>query len=313
MNLNPRERKLAAIVGGLAVLAVLVLGWQGYRGAVSTRETQLNAARDDLHKKQLAIITAAAANLKLSDWEQQSLPRNREVARSLYQNWLVAELNKAGLAQVTVDAGRGTALRDVYTKQPFTLRARGSLAKFARWMAAFYKADHLQQIRDLSVQPLADGSELQLTATIETLILNDAASQNSLNAKVNAAWNQQASDDAVKSIVDRNLFAAYVPPPPPPPPAREYTPPPPPPPAFDPSKFTFLTSIISIDDQPQAWLNVRPTNQLLRLFEGDSISVGKFEGKLVRIGEREIEIEAAGKRRVVAIGKSLEQGVDLPL
>ncbi|MGC3967662.1 MAG: hypothetical protein QM775_09905 [Pirellulales bacterium] len=304
---------MATAVGALAVLAVLVLGVQGYRGAVSLRQTQLNAARDELNKKQLSVIQAAAANLKLSDWEQQSLPRNREVARSLYQNWLVAELNKARLSQVTVDAGRGTQLRDVFTKQPFTVRARGRLESVSRFLTAFYKADHLQQIRDLALQPLADGSELQVTMTIEALVLNDAARLNALHDGVNPTWNQQSSDAAVKTIVERNLFAAYVPPPPPPPPPRESSPPPPPPPAFDPAKFTFLTSIISVDDQPQAWLNVRPTNQLLRLFEGDSISVGRFEGKLVRIGDREIEIEAAGKRRVVAIGKSLEQGVELPL
>ena len=310
--MNAREKRLAAAGGVLGVLALLVLGVQGYSSAVGTRETQLTAARDDLLKKQLIVAQAAAANLKLSEWEEQSLPRDRELARSLYQNWLVAELNRVRLKQVTVEPGRGTQMRDIFTKQPFTLKARGTLEQVSRWLAAFYKADHLHQIRDLMLQPSQDGSELQITASIEALVLHDAARRDKLNDRVNPLWNEEASAAAVEAIAARNLFAPYIPPPPPPPPVVKSAPPPPPP-AFDPSKFTFLTSIISVDARPQAWLNVRPTNQLLKLYEGDSIAVGRFEGKLVRIGDKEIEIESAGKRRIVALGKSLEQGIDLPL
>ncbi len=116
----------------------------------------------------------------------------------------------------------------------------------------------------------------------------------------------------VAAIVERNLFAAYVPPPPPPRPRETTVAAPPPPPAFDPAKYTYLTSIIEVDSRPQAWLNVRPTKQTLRLFVGDGITVGKFSGKLVRIADKEIEIESDGKRRVVALGKSLDQAVELP-
>ena len=311
--MNVREKRLAAAVGVLGVLAIVVLGVQGYSSAVGTREMQLTAARDDLMKKQLIVAQAAAANLKLSEWEDQSLPRDRELARSLYQNWLVAELNRVRLKQVTVEPGRGTQMRDVFTKQPFTLKARGTLEQLSLWLATFYKADHLHQIRDLMLQPTQDGSELQITASIEALVLHDASRRDKLNDRVNPLWSEEANAAAVKKITARNLFAPYIPPPPPPPPVVKSTPAPPPPPAFDPSKFTFLTSIISVDARPQAWLNVRPTNQLLKLYEGDSISVGRFEGKLLRIGDKEIEIESAGKRRIVALGKSLEQGVDLPL
>ena len=216
--MNAREKKLAAAVGALGVLALLVLGVQGYSSAVGTRTAQLTAARDDLLKKQLVVAQAAAANLKLSEWEEQSLPRDRELARSLYQNWLVAELNRVRLKQVTVEPGRGTQMRDIFTKQPFTLKARGTLEQVSRWLAAFYKADHLHQIRDLMLQPSPDGSELQITASIEALVLHDAARRDKLNDRANPLWNEEASAAAVKAIADRNLFAPYVPPPPPPPP-----------------------------------------------------------------------------------------------
>jgi len=312
MVLSQREKRLAAAVAALGGLLVVWFGVLTYHEAVGRRELARDAAMNELMEKQQALLRAARANERLAAFDAQSLPRDREMARSLYQNWLVAELNRLRLKQVTVEPGRGTQLRDVYTKLPFTVRARGSLEQVTRWLAAFYRADHLQQIRDLTLTPLADGGELQLTATIEALALGDASRRDALSAKPSERVSEQAAGDAVAAIVERNLFAAYVPPPPPPRPRETTVAAPPPPPAFDPAKYTYLTSIIEVDSRPQAWLNVRPTKQTLRLFVGDGITVGKFSGKLVRIADKEIEIESDGKRRVVALGKSLDQAVELP-
>ena len=174
---DERTREAAGRRSALAVLAIW-FGLQSYGTAVDSRLLQRDAAMN-LQKKQQDLAQAAAANLKLEVWEDQSLPRDRELARSLYQNWLVAELNRVA------EAGDGRARpRDADARRfqlPFTVQARGSLEQFSRWLAAFYKADHLHQIRDLMIQPTQDGSELQITASIETLVLHDATRRDKLN------------------------------------------------------------------------------------------------------------------------------------
>ena len=77
---------------------------------------------------------------------------------------------------------------------------------------------------------------------------------------------------------------------------------------FDEAKYAFLTSILSVDAEPQAWLSIRPTQQTLRLKTGDDLRVGRVKAVVVRIGEAEIEIEEAGKRRVIRLGQPLSAG-----
>jgi hypothetical protein len=172
----------------------------------------------------------------------------------------------------------------------------------------------LHLIRDLSLQPLSKSSDLQVTASVEALVLSEADRADKLTTTTGARLDEKRAAAESKTVLDRNLFAAYVPPPPPRPPVQPVkpTPPPPKPPVFDTAKYAFLTSIVSVDSEPEAWLLVRTTNELLKLRTGDAIKVGQFEGKLVRIGANEIEVERDGKRRTIALGKSLEPGAAPP-
>ncbi len=310
MSLQPREKKLAAVVAALALLLVAWYVVDALRGAFDLRAKQLEAAQRDLRQKRFQSARAVVAGERLADLQRRSLPRDRELARSLYQNWLTATLDDAGLEQVQVDPGRATVLRDNFAKLPYAVRAQGSLERVTRWLGVFYQAGHLHQVRDLSLQPVGGGM-LQLTATVEAASLVDADARDRLATSGVGPLDEARSAEAAKTIAARNWFAAYVPPPPPMPPTVS-APPPPPKPAFDEAKFAVLTSIIFVDAKPQAWVNVRPTKQTLRLHEGDGIEVGQFRGKLVRIGTREIEVEQDGVRRTVALGKSLAQGEASP-
>lgn len=310
MAMQPREKKLAAAVGvlGFVLAAWYVAGTVG--SAFDIRQKQLEAAEREARQKNFQLVRGVLAKDRLEDWQRRSLPRDRELARSLYQNWLTAALDAAGLTEVQVEPGRATIVRDNYSKLPFTLRAQGSLEQVSRWLAAFYRTDYLHQVRDLGLQPLGAGGKLQLTVTIEALSLYDADLRDKLPPPGAGRLDEAAAAQMVKAITARNWFAEYVPPPPPKPAAvvRTAPPPPPPKPVFDDAKYTVLTSITFIDDKPQAWLSVRPKQKTLKLSEGDGIEVGQFHGKLIRIGAREIEVEQDGKRRVVALGKPLTDG-----
>jgi len=315
--LQPREKKLAIAVGVLAALFVVWYGWSSYTEAVTLREGQITALSSEVRRKQNLVAHGRTADQRLNAWAERSLPNNPDAAASAYQSWLIGIADDAALTQTHVEPGRTTKLPGLYVKLPFSFRAKGTLAQASTWLAAFYRADHLHQLRDLSLLPSADGSSVTLTAGIEALAMDSAPRVDTLNTATGARLDEARGAELAAAITKRNLFAPYVPPPAPPPPPTTVVetpapPPPPPPPAFDPAKFTVLTSIVFVKSEPEAWLDVRPTNQLLKLKIGDAITVGQFKGKLVRIGDREIEIDKDGKRQLVSLGKALDQAVELP-
>lgn len=113
-----------------------------------------------------------------------------------------------------------------------------------------------------------------------------------------------------KSTTKTVKFAVKDPPPRPAPVATA-----PPPPKFDTAKFTFLTGVIGTDveGESEAWLQVRTTGQMLKLRAGADFDVGSLQGKIVHIGEQEIEIETAdGKRLVVYVGENLRDALPAP-
>ncbi len=78
--------------------------------------------------------------------------------------------------------------------------------------------------------------------------------------------------------------------------------------SFDEAKYTFVTGIVEVNGRRQVWLTIRSEGKWLRLFEGDSFQVGSFEGTIVRIHTRHVEIQAAGQTLSVRFGQNLTEG-----
>ena len=70
-----------------------------------------------------------------------------------------------------------------------------------------------------------------------------------------------------------------------------------------------VTGIISVDEKRIVLLASRATGDRRRLQEGETFEFGRTRGKIVRIGEREIEIEINGQRRTVPLGGVLDDPV----
>ncbi len=111
-----------------------------------------------------------------------------------------------------------------------------------------------------------------------------------------------AMDDGIPSKESsQTLRIAVTEPPPPevPPPARR---------TFDEAKYTFVTGIVEINGRRQVWLTVRSEGKWLRLFEGDTFQVGAFEGKIVKIYPRHVEIQSQESVVSVRYGQSISEG-----
>ena len=81
---------------------------------------------------------------------------------------------------------------------------------------------------------------------------------------------------------------------------------------FEDAEFAVVTAITEVNGQKQLWLNVRTSGELMKLNEGDRFTVKRLQGIVTRIGEKDIDVAAAGERRRFELGENLAQGQALP-
>jgi hypothetical protein len=302
--MQPREKLLAAVVGTLVALAIVWFAGRKWLDAVAARRARITALEQQVAEKQAKVDRGRVAEARLTAWRAASLPDDRELARSHYKNWLLGLVERAKFSGAELSPQTSQGRKGTFDRLGFTITGSASLEQLTQWLFEFYQAGYLHQVRTMLIAPAAaDGKQLRLTLGVEAAVLRGAPKQ--------APERREPADrlayDQLKTyrdtIVRRNLFAEYAPPPPV---ARREAPKPVEVrPTFDAAKFAFLTAILEIEGRPQAWLNVRTTGKTLKLHEGDQFEVGQLKAKVARIGPREIELDAGGKRLVVPLGQSL--------
>lgn len=319
MALQKRERNLAILTVALAAVLVVWLLVSGSGGSLGTLRTRRNALQAEVDRKNTQVSRGRKARQRLARWQKRSLPANHETARTLYQNWLREVVDRAGLQGVSIDSSDGQTWRGVYTMFPFTIQARGTLKELTVFLHAFYSAGYLHKVSRLSITPMEGSSRLVLVISIQALSLPGAEASGELPSEPGDRLRHELSD-YLATIVRRQMegerfmdsggvFAAYVPYRPPPPDRPTGPPPtaPPKPPAFDATRLTFVNAIIEENGRRQVWLFVRTTGDTKKCYEGDTFEIGEVQGKIAKIGEREVEVEIDGQLHVVGLGDPLRE------
>jgi len=313
MKLNKREKTLAIGVGAATLLGVVVLVWQyGFSGGQSLAELQTRhetlAALVDT--KQKALEKAKRAAVKLDEWQRRSLPADAEKGSTLYRNWLSERFSKAGFRGTKFDDLVGQSHRGVFEEFRYTIKAQASLTQLTQFLWDFYSAGHLHKIANLQITPPGPaerGKDLELNITVEALSLADADRRDELTKEPGNRLLKKSFDDYRKTIVDRNVFAAYTPPK-----AsggernvvRE-APKDPPKPKFDHLEFTKLTGITEIDGQPVAWIETKTTGKAYKARAGEELDIASAKVKILRIGVRDIELQIGDEKRTIGLGQNL--------
>jgi hypothetical protein len=335
MILGKREKILAGAVGALVLLVVGQLLYSSLfsegRQSLGELRRQRNELRRRVEAHQQTVEQAKAALARLARWEEASLPRKPDAARSGYQAWLRGLVEKIGFRGADVLSLDQTR-REAYTGYPFQVQGDASLDQIVRFLHEFYSAGHLHKIRRLSIVPIGSGERFNLAVSIEALALPGADREDTLTES-NSDRLRLASLDEYRARINRRLmegtryvetgglFASWQPPPKPPDPPRPPTPPPrpptppptpPPPPAFDHSRYAVVTGILEVDGRPQLWLLAQTTGTRYELGEGEEFRIGGASGKVVRIGPREAEIDIGGRRRLLTVGQNLHEGLEVP-
>ena len=329
MELKPREKTLAIVT---AIMTVLAGGWflasfvnttvTGLGTDRTKRESEVEKQKDRLDRIREAYLTDDRQDL-LAGWINGSLDSNLEVSGLDYQNWL-AVLCDQQLTGGTVVANPVRPHRGFFESLRFTVTGQTNLAKLTEFLHKFYSDPRLHQIEHLTLEPLEKSGDLKVTIAVEAVALagetiakiedfqkkvlgdrkkpteGDEAEEGAPGAT--SRWLANASfdlEDLKSRIVGRNVFAAYKPPPPPPPPEQpkeEEE-------EFNPSKYAYLTAIVTgIDGKPEIWLLERTTGKKHELRLGDEFAISEIRCKVARIGLREAEIDIRGDIWLFPIG-----------
>jgi len=302
--MNSRERLLAIIAGGMLLAVVGMYVYDGVSAAFDLRNVRIEALRADVEDDDHRQALGARANKKLDEYESISLPADPLLAKLEYKNWLTKTITDARLTEVVVNPNNPKLdKKSVFTRLPFTVDCRGSLEQITSFLYAFYGAGHLHQIESLNLVQRQNSSEIDVHLVVEALSLPGSKNTEGLTDLPGdrLAWSDL--DEYRKPIVDRNLFAEYVPPKPPQEVVERRDPPAPPP--FDISKFAIVSGITQKDNRPQVWIHVKTTNEMWKLYEGEEITLGEYRATIARIGLEEVEFEIQGQKHVVRLGRSL--------
>ena len=297
MNRHRQTLLIAALATAALVVAGDRLGWQSaFTGPLNKRQQRKDLLEKRLKARRTELADALAAVKQLDVWQRRSLPSEPQVARSLYQAWLLELVGRVGLANHSVDAGEprnpGGGIRQI----TFTVQGHGTLQQLTEFLHEFYSAGHLHQIRSLVMTPAGRRDLLDLSISIETLALAGADRKDRLSTEKSARLACASLED-YQVIADRNVFGTTGP--------------------ADPTDYTFLTGIRYLNGEPEeAWFTLRtaedPDRAVLKLHTGASLQIGQFQGKVVRIDEDDVVLEADGERWLVGLGECLAQAYALP-
>lgn len=294
MSSSPEKRKFL-LYGALGLLAALYLGdWliqQVLSGPLEERATRIEQLEANIESREQSLAEARQTARQVEAWEERSLPSHVEVARSLYQAWLLDAVARAGITNPNVDSSEPTSRKGLYSVLNFSVRGRGSLATLTEFLYDFYRSPHLHQIRTINFSPVGGDGQLDIALSIEAISLPDTGRRDQLAEGVS----ERLVFDEVEPyliIARRNFFGTGG--------------------GFDPTEHAFLTAITRVDGEPLAWFQLRSVDQTLKLTVGDDFRVGRTQVRLLRIDKSDVLLEAKGEYWLMAVGENLAQAVAIP-
>lgn len=303
-----REKLLLTAVG------VLVLAWggwtvvTGYFTALDDKRAELRTAEQELRSRRLEQMQTDQARANLERWQEMSLPRDLQVAKTVYRDWLMNTLTSSGLDfDNRVRLGMERTGRDAYNAISYQVTAEGGIDEITRFLYAFYDSPQTHKITRLKLMPSPSNSrQVQMDLTVEALSVAGTTRETGVAEGSSGRLALGDVSAYVESIEGRNLFVPYEPPPPPRPERQVAEPTPPA--RFDDATQARVTAVTNDGARRVAWVLVRTTGERLYLYEGDKVEVGQFSGRVKAINKRSLVIEADEGELLISLGDTLREG-----
>jgi hypothetical protein len=295
-----REKVLTAAVASAALLWTANRGWSAYQNALERNSNLQLTSVDKLADAQFAMARGQKARGQISKWRKQSLPTNREVAKSLYQDWLRNQLLAAGLEVKQLADRTLPGSADALEQISVEIRAQGTLPQLTNFLSRFYTAGILHRISAATLSPGSPEEKLTANFTVDAMILSDCARKDSL-PEYQTRQLPRTADDYRKEIESRNLFAPFRPMTP----EKSQA-------GNDPASDALISGLTYGDRGWRLDIRAKDSRDVKHFYEGDRVQFGKFEGKVLSLDSRRAVIETAGGQVEVRLGQSLSDAKPAP-
>jgi co-chaperonin GroES (HSP10) len=298
--MTQREKMLAGAVAAVGVLWGGMRGLDRYRTAVDRNEGIAAKAKNDLDDAEFAVQRGMKAKQRLIQWGKRSLPTDRDVAESLYQDWVRKELAAAGLTIEQVTDKTLNRRAPHYGELSVEARANGTLEQLSNFLYKFYAAPHLHRLSAATITPSENGSKLAIVLGIDALILTESPRKAELSSE--AEQKLPATQEEFKTqLVSRNVFAPHTPGNPN---------------AGQAGGAEASTIVSAGDGGYHLWVRTESPDKTHKFKVGDKLEFADFKGTLVAIDGEQLlaTIEKSDGKVVVRLGQKLSEAkkVDEP-
>jgi hypothetical protein len=208
---------LVACVGVFGLYMIDAL----YRGWIEQPQTELNrrieTLSNDLTESKQQQLQSQKTGRRLAEYSARALPSDPMLARSSYQEWLLALVDQNKFTATSVDASQPVPLEiKSRTKKgkririghriDYSLRGQASLAKLAEFLDQFRKAGHLHKIRAVTLNPIGNEGRLDINLSIQVLSMEASANESDVGNWTMVPDAQESLKPAA-TLVRRNPFA----------------------------------------------------------------------------------------------------------
>ena len=294
----PRNRWLLIALG---LVVLFFAGDAGYRKFYEEPAQDRERSKEQLSKRlsaaKVELAKSKGVSEQLEQLERKSLPWDAEMARARYQDWLLQLAKDAKLTGTNVDSGdpvamtatsgKGKRSAEMFKRFSFSLNGRGDLGQVTKFLYNFYRGGHLHKIRSMSLNPIGQGQEVNLSLSIEALALPNADREAELTTLVSEQLAQADMRD-YQLIAHRNFFGSGG--------------------TASAWKQIQLSAITSdARGLGEAWFNVGTESQTQILQLGQTLTMPSFEVRVVSLDETTATISIDGQLYRLAIGQNLTE------
>ena len=204
--MSKRERILALIVGSSLLLAAGFFAITRLNDSIRTRRAQIANLEKGIRDKNRSVRLSIAPSDRLQDYQRRALPADLELARSLYQTWLLNLVKEAGFEDTQVNVMPARSEKGIYEILGFTVSGRANLPKLVSFLHQFYSADLLHRVRRLHVKRVPNTRQLDLALAIDAVSMTTSDNVDKLNDQQLEYLAHGDRDAYLVAILERNLF-----------------------------------------------------------------------------------------------------------
>lgn len=202
--MNQRERILALAVGSLGVLVVGQYGYSSIRKGLQIKQAQVDKLTKEVDDKQMIIDEGLFSIGKLQQIKPSSLPKDDQLAKKQYIEWLDATVHSVFQNPQVVNKDP-LPVEGAYFKHQFEVGAVGNLDQIVSFLSKFYEKNYLHRLKDLKINAIPESSLLRMTTGIEVIAMVDADMKQDPPKSPSNKLSKKPEEYAA-AIMRRNIF-----------------------------------------------------------------------------------------------------------